>query len=85
MIDQLLEQIQRDGVANDAAASQRDRKMLNITATTGQFLDLMVRECRPRRILEIGTSNEYSTIWLARAAAQCNGQVVSIDRSPSLR
>ncbi len=79
MIDQMLERILLDGVANDATATQRDLMMLNITAATGQFLDLMVRECRPRRILEIETSNGYSTIWLARAAAQCNGKVVSVD------
>lgn len=79
MIDQLLKEIHRDGVTNDATASQRDRMMLNITAETGQFLDLMVRECRPTRILEIGTSSGYSTIWLARAAAQCSYKVVSVD------
>jgi predicted O-methyltransferase YrrM len=79
MIDQLLEEIHRNAVANDATATQRDRMMLNITKTTGQFLDLLIRECRPQRILEIGTSNGYSTIWIARAAESYNGKVVSVD------
>lgn len=79
MIDQLLERIRQDGIRNDATTAQRDRMMLNITAETGEFLDRMVRECQPGRILEIGTSNGYSTIWLARAASMCNGKVVSVD------
>jgi predicted O-methyltransferase YrrM len=32
-------------------------------------------------VLEIGTSNGYSTIWLASAAAETGGQVISVDRS----
>jgi predicted O-methyltransferase YrrM len=32
-------------------------------------------------VLEIGTSNGYSTIWLADAVAPADGTVISIDRS----
>ena len=42
--------------------------MFNITPSTGVFLDLLVSELKPKRILELGTSNGYSTIWLACAA-----------------
>jgi len=40
-----------------------------------------VQSSRARRVLEIGTSNGYSTIWLAASVAAAGGRVVSIDRS----
>jgi len=42
--------------------------MLNITRDTGEFLSVLVMAVSARRVLEIGTSNGYSTLWLARAA-----------------
>jgi len=35
-----------------------------------------------KRLLEIGTSNGYSTIWLAWAAAQTGGRLTSIELHP---
>ena len=37
---------------------------------------------RRSRLLEIGTSNGYSTIWLAWAVAPYGGRVLSIDFNP---
>jgi predicted O-methyltransferase YrrM len=34
------------------------------------------------RALEIGTSNAYSTIWLAWSLAPSGGRIISIDRNP---
>ena len=42
-------------------------------------MELLLKEARPRRILEIGTSNGYSTIWLARASTAFESSIVSID------
>ncbi|MFP4662454.1 MAG: O-methyltransferase [Halanaerobiales bacterium] len=44
----------------------------------GQFLSVMVRACKPVRILEIGTAIGYSTIWMARASA-ANTEIVTIE------
>lgn len=41
--------------------------MLNITCDTGAFLSILVRATLARRLLEIGTSNGYSMLWLAEA------------------
>jgi predicted O-methyltransferase YrrM len=46
-----------------------------------RLLYLLARSCGCRRILEIGTSIGYSTLHLAQAMQETNGQVVSIDAS----
>ena len=65
--------------AHDAAETDRRRRFRNVDAETAAFLALLIRCTRPGRILEIGTSNGYSTIWLADAAETIAGSVVSVD------
>jgi predicted O-methyltransferase YrrM len=55
--------------------------MLNITPEAGRFLAILVRAMGARRILEIGTSNGYSTLWLAWAAEATDGRVITIERA----
>jgi predicted O-methyltransferase YrrM len=40
---------------------------------------MLARIASARRVVEIGTSNGYSTIWLAVAAGEVGGRVVSVD------
>jgi len=77
----LLAELEQFGQANDAAVSERPRRMLNITRDTGEFLDVLVRATKARRVLEIGTSNGYSTLWLAHAAREVGGTVTTVDLS----
>jgi len=42
----------------------RHNYMFNIPRITGKFLHLLIKIKKPKKILEIGTSNGYSTIWL---------------------
>lgn len=51
-----------------------------ITPEEGAFLSLLVRLCRARRVLEIGTLVGYSTLWLARALPP-DGIVVTVEKS----
>lgn len=78
----LLTELYETGQKNDAETEVRSKKMLNLEPDTAQFLHLFIRSSRRTRILEIGTSNGYSTIWLAWAASVTGGQVISIDRDP---
>ena len=55
--------------------------MLNITRDTGEFLSVLVRATNARRVLEIGTSNGYSTLWLAGAARAIGGSVTTVELS----
>jgi len=78
----LLHELEAFGTANDSRVDAQSSKMLNITPDTGQFLAMLVRLRRPARILEVGTSNGYSTIWLADAASACGAVVETIERDP---
>jgi predicted O-methyltransferase YrrM len=79
----LLDHLWRAGDANDARETERPRRMLNITPETGRLLWILVRAARATRILEVGTSNAYSTIWLADAARATGGRVTTLERDPN--
>src|SRR5438874_1137109 len=84
MSDQLqsfMAGLEQFGTANDSAMTERPRRMLNITRDTGEFLAVLVRATVARRVLEIGTSNGYSTLWLADAARAIGGAVTTIELS----
>ncbi len=77
----LLKELETFGVNHDAAPDNRARRLLNITHDTGEFLAVLVRAMCARRVLEIGTSNGYSTLWLAEAAQGINGSVTTVELS----
>lgn len=63
----LLRHLKQFGEKSDRAATAHAEKMLNITADTGLMLWMLIRAMAPRSVLEVGTSNGYSTIWWADA------------------
>jgi predicted O-methyltransferase YrrM len=82
LLAELKTELERFGKANDAATAVRAQRMLNITRDTGELLSVLVRATAARRILEIGTSNGYSTLWLAEAAKATGGKVTTLESSP---
>ena len=68
--------------AHDAAQADRQLRFRNIEPEAAELLALLILSSRARSILEIGTSNGYSTIWLADAAVATDGAVVSVDIDP---
>ena len=78
----LLDELARFGDANDERETERPRRMLNITPETGRLLWILVRSSGARRILEVGTSNAYSTLWLADAARATGGRVTTLEADP---
>src|SRR5262245_6138153 len=78
-LDSVLAELEQFGKANDASTTERARRMLNITRDTGEFLAVLVRATLARRVLEIGTSNGYATLWLASAARGIGGSVTTVE------
>ena len=76
-----LDELAAFGRENDGRESARERRLLNITPDTGRLLAILVRATGARRILEVGTSNGYSTIWLADAARDTGGHVTTVERA----
>ena len=80
-LEGLKTELERFGATNDAETHERGRRMLNITRDTGEFLAVLVYATAAHRILEIGTSNGYSTVWLAEAARGIGGSVTTVELS----
>ncbi|MDD3014353.1 MAG: O-methyltransferase [Candidatus Gastranaerophilales bacterium] len=56
-------------------------KYWNIPPESGKLLNLIIKSSGYKDILEIGTSNGYSAIWLAEAAKKNSGYVTGIEFS----
>jgi predicted O-methyltransferase YrrM len=72
-------QLYEDSRAHDQGLSDRLERFRNVEPPTAELLGVLIRATGARRILELGTSNGYSTIWLADAAQATGGRVVSVD------
>jgi predicted O-methyltransferase YrrM len=70
------------GRQHDAAQSDRLARYRNLEPETGELLGVLVRAVRARRVLEIGTSNGYSTLWLGDAVASTGGHVLTVELDP---
>jgi len=79
---ELLRELQERGIENDARATERSRMMLNLEPASAELVSILVRASGVTRALEIGTSNAYSTIWLAWSLAPAGGRIISVDRNP---
>jgi predicted O-methyltransferase YrrM len=69
--------------AHDAAQADRLARFRNVEPETAELLGVLVRSAGARRVLELGTSNGYSTIWLADAAEATGGAVTSVEIDPA--
>lgn len=58
---------------------ERDQLLLSVGPEAGLFLNQLAKGLEAKRILELGTSYGYSTIWLAEAARETGGKVISLD------
>jgi len=56
-----------------------DDFLLAVGPATGQLINLLAKEASAQIILEVGSSYGYSTIWLAEAARETGGKVISLE------
>jgi predicted O-methyltransferase YrrM len=78
-----LEDLYRRGQEHDAEKADRLECLRNVEPDTARLLVVLVRALGAKRLLELGTSNGYSTLWLADAARSIGGSVLSVDVDPT--
>ena len=60
-----------------------DQEMLAITADTGIFFSVLLKAIKARRILEVGTSVGFSTLWFADAMGKNHSKrIITIEMNP---
>jgi predicted O-methyltransferase YrrM len=57
----------------------RDEFLLPVGREVGWFLHSLILAKRPARVLELGTSYGYSTLFLADAVTQVGGELITMD------
>jgi predicted O-methyltransferase YrrM len=58
-----------------------ERRYRSLHPKSAEFIFLLALATGARRILEVGTSAGYSTLWLARACAATGGSVVTLEKN----
>ncbi len=79
--------LERSGQANISD----NELMLAITKDTGRFLNMLLTSMNANKILEVGTSAGYSTLWFALALSQTENilpqkvkkSIITIEKDPS--
>lgn len=61
------------------ADADRDELLLSVGRDAGTLLYLLATGGQSRRILELGSSYGYSTVWLGAAARATGGKVISLE------
>lgn len=74
-----LEELHRYGVEHDATKADRLDRLRNLEPESACLLSVLVRATGARAVLELGTSNGYSTVWLAEAARATGGRVTTVE------
>lgn len=58
---------------------QTQKQFWNISRVTAEFLTILIKEEKAKNVLEVGTSNGYSGIWLAKAVKETGGHLTTIE------
>jgi predicted O-methyltransferase YrrM len=78
-LESLLSSLYASGIAHDEAEPDRLRRLRNLEPDAAALLTLVLRVAGARSVVEVGTSNGYSAIWLADAVRATGGSVTSVD------
>ncbi|SFP61979.1 O-methyltransferase [Parafilimonas terrae] len=61
-----------------ASIEKNNIPQISVSASQGKFLQVLVKLCRAKSILELGTLAGYSTIWMARGLPE-DGKLISLE------
>ncbi len=78
----MLERLEMQDADERARGLPPEERSRQVAATTGQLLFALTASRPGGRVLEIGGSRGYSTIWIAAGARFAGGSVVSLELDP---
>lgn len=62
-----------------ASLEQTQREFWNISRVTGEFLYKLIKSANCKNVVEVGTSNGYSGIWIGKALKATGGKLTTIE------
>ena len=62
-----------------AELEKTQKQFWNIPRKTGVLLNMFIKMMNSKNVLEIGTSNGYSGLWLAKALKETGGKLTTIE------
>jgi len=57
-------------------------KYYNISRKSAEFLSILAKLAKTKNVLEVGTANGYSALWLAEAVKQNGGKITTVEIDP---
>lgn len=51
----------------------------NVSRQTGNFINMLIKVMGAKKVLELGTSNGYSGLWIAEALKQTGGHLTTVE------
>lgn len=74
-----LETVYSESRAHDETQTERAACWRNLHPDSAALIALLVRTKQARKVLEVGTSNGYSTLWLADAVRDTGGSLRTLE------
>ena len=79
----VMERLQERDARDRTDGTPQSQRLRAITPDVGQLLLTLALAVDARRIVEVGTSSGYSTLWLALAAQRNGGRVTTFEIDPA--
>lgn len=78
-----LHRLESEDGRDRSDGTPRSQRLRAVTPEVGRFLNLLAKAIAARRVLEVGTSGGYSTLWLADAVRETGGAVITLEIDPA--
>lgn len=75
----MIEQFDKTTQETLLALEKTQKEFWNISRTTAEFLYNLIVDAKSQSVIEVGTSNGYSGIWLGKALKKTGGKLTTIE------
>ena len=81
-IEAVLRRLEEEDARDRADGTPQERRLRSVTSEVGRLLHVLVKLAGARRLLEVGASGGYSTIWTATATRDAGGSLTTLEIDP---